>query len=65
MNPKVINVIPMEGFKLLLTFSNNEFGTFDVVPYLQDKFWSSLKDISVFITVKVSVSGGSVEWAKS
>lgn len=61
MNPRIINVVPMEEYKLLLIFSNNEFGIFDVVPYLHDRFWSSLKENSVFLNVKVS--GGSIEWA--
>jgi len=60
MKPRVKNVKPMDEYQLLLTFTNNEIGIFDVSKYLSDNFWSSLKDISVFRTVKVS--GGSVEW---
>jgi hypothetical protein len=40
MNPKVIEVVPMEEYKLLLTFSNDEIAIFDVLPYLNDKFWA-------------------------
>lgn len=60
MNPRVIEVKPMHDYKLLLTFSNNEVGIFDVSNFLNDSFWCSLKDLSVFKTVKVR--GGSVEW---
>lgn len=60
MNPKVIVVLPLEEFKLLLTFSNDEIRTFDVAPYLNDKFWSGLSEVTMFMTAKVA--GGSVEW---
>jgi hypothetical protein len=61
MNLKIIDVIPMEDYKLLLTFSNNEIRSFDVTPYLNDKFWASLSTASIFMTVKIA--GNSVEWA--
>ncbi len=61
MNPKVKEVKPLEGYKLFLVFTNNEIGIFDVSQYLEDKFWSGLKDIEIFKTVKVS--GGSIEWS--
>lgn len=60
MNPRVKEVKPMQGYQLLLTFTNNEIGIFDVSKYLCDKYWSSLKDLSMFKTARVS--GGSVEW---
>lgn len=60
MKPRVKDVKPMDEYQLLLTFTNNEIGIFDVSKYLSDNFWSSLKDISVFKTVKVG--GGSIEW---
>ena len=61
MNPKVKEVKPLEGYKLLLVFTNNEIGIFDVSNYLDDKFWSQLNDIEIFKAVKVS--GGNVEWS--
>ena len=46
MNPKVKEVKPLEGYKLLLVFTNNEIGIFDVSNYLDDKFWSGLSAVS-------------------
>lgn len=60
MNPRVNDVQPLDDYKLLLTFTNGEKALFDVSKYLEHKFWSELKDKSIFKTVKVS--GGSVEW---
>ncbi len=60
MNPKVVSVIPLKEYKLLLIFSNDEIKIFNVEPFLNDKFWSGLADISMFLTVRVA--GGSVEW---
>ena len=60
MNPRVKEVEPLDNYRLLLTFTNNEKAIFDVSKYLEHKFWSELKDDSLFRTVKVS--GGSVEW---
>ncbi len=39
MNPRVKEVKPIEGYQLLLTFTNNEIGIFDVSKYLCEKYW--------------------------
>lgn len=60
MNPRVKAVKPMEGYQLLLTFTSNEVGIFDVSAYLEDQFWGTLRDEAIFKTARVR--GGSVEW---
>ena len=60
MNPKAISVVPLEGYKLLITFSNGEIKIFDVEPFLKDKFWAPLAKEFMFSTVKIA--GGSIEW---
>jgi len=55
-----INVIPLEQYKLLITFDNNERRTFDVAPYLDDDFFAPLRDPLIFNSVKVSPI--SLEW---
>lgn len=60
MRPRAISVKPLNDYKLLITFSNNETKVFDVKPYLEYKQFSNLKNISIFNTVKIS--GLSIEW---
>ena len=60
MRPRAISVKPLNDYKLLVTFSNNEIKIFDVKPYLEYKQFSNLKNISIFNTVKIS--GLSIEW---
>ena len=56
-----IDVIPLEGYKLLITFSNTEKRVFDVSPYLSDSFFAPLKSLAVFNSVRISPI--SIEWA--
>ena len=60
MRPRAINVKPLNDYKLLITFNNNETKIFDVKPYLKYKQYNKLKNISIFNTVKIG--GLSVEW---
>lgn len=57
----VIDVIPLENYQLLLTFSNGEKRQFDMMPYLDIGIFSELKDKSLFQTVKSSYD--TIEWA--
>ena len=57
----VKKVIPLAGYKLLLTFENNENKIFDLTPYLETGKFSELKNTTLFNSV--SVSFDSIEWA--
>ena len=57
----IIDVIPLENYKLLLTFENKEKRIFDVSPYLDVGKFSELKDPSVFKSVRVNFD--SIEWS--
>jgi hypothetical protein len=59
----VIEVKPLEEFKLLLTFENKERRVFDVSPYLKAGKFSELRDPSLFNTVRVKFD--SIEWSNS
>ncbi|MEQ9299147.1 MAG: DUF2442 domain-containing protein [Cyclobacteriaceae bacterium] len=50
----VINVKPKNGYKLLLTFDNNESRIFDMNPYLEVGVFKELKDVKLFNSVRVS-----------
>lgn len=61
MNPRVINVIPTENYKLILTFSNKEVREFDVAPYFNTGLFAGLIDKTVFNSVKPFL--GSIQWS--
>jgi hypothetical protein len=60
MSPKVVQVNPLEGFKLQLCFDNGEVKRFDVTPYLEKGIFSELKNIHYFNQVKPFYGG--VQW---
>lgn len=60
MNPRVSKVIPLQNWKLLLTFSNGEDKIFDVKPWLEKGIYQQLKNIDLF--KKPFVAFGTVVW---
>lgn len=57
----IVDVKPLEGYKLLLTFENKEMRVFDVSPYLNIGEFSELKELSLFNSVAVKFD--SIEWS--
>ena len=57
----VIDVKPLDDYKLELTFENEEKRLFDMKPYLNKGIYNELKDESMFRTARVSFD--SIEWA--
>jgi len=60
MRPRATCVIPIDDYKLLVTFGNNEKRIFDFKPYLKYKPFDQLKNKELFNTVHVG--GLSIEW---
>jgi hypothetical protein len=60
----VINVKPLDGYKLLLKFENDEERIFDVSPYFNMGKFAELKDVSLFntVTVKFDSMNGQIIW---
>ncbi|WKY46963.1 DUF2442 domain-containing protein [Eubacteriaceae bacterium ES3] len=56
----VIEVEPLNDYKLLLTFENDEKRIFDVSPYLGKGIFQELRNLDKFNTVRVSFD--SIEW---
>lgn len=57
----VKSVKPLDGYKLLLKFENDEEKVFDVSPYLDLGKFSELKDVSLFNSVTVSFD--TIKWS--
>jgi Protein of unknown function (DUF2442) len=60
MNPKIINVEPLENYKLKLKFTDNSIREFDMNPYLTYPAFEDLKEDALF--KKASIFLGSVKW---
>jgi hypothetical protein len=56
-----IEVTPLQQYQLLITFDNNEQRVFDMAPYLDDDFFTPLRNPSIFKTAKINPI--TVEWA--
>jgi hypothetical protein len=60
MNPRPIKVKPLDGYKLLITFKNDERKIFDVAPMLDIPLYQKLKNKGIFSQAKAD--GMCVYW---
>ena len=60
MNPRVTAVRPMPGYRLEITFSNGEIGTYDCRSLLDFGVFAELKDEEYFRRARAV--GGTVVW---
>jgi hypothetical protein len=52
MNPRPTDVIPLDEYKLLVTFKNNERKVYDVLPLLPLPIYKTLENKGLFSSVK-------------
>lgn len=57
---KIIDVKPLEDYKLLLTFDNNIKKIKDMKPYLNKGVFKVLQDKSIFNSVEIVL--GTIAW---
>jgi len=57
---RIIDVKPLEGYKLLLTFKNNEVREFDMKDQMNLGIFRELKDLKLFRQVRVGYE--TIEW---
>lgn len=62
LQPKLKEVIPLEQFKLKLTYETGEVKLFDVSPYINGSWYGELKDEKYFCTVHLLPGGTGIEW---
>ena len=58
--PILTAVLPLDDYKLALTFGENDRRVYDFKPNLNHKFYGQLADVKLFRTV--SVADGELEW---
>jgi hypothetical protein len=61
MNPRVKEVHPLENYRLLLVFTNDERKVFDIKPYLSIGIFKELVAPDIFNSVKPF--DGSIQWS--
>lgn len=60
--PKIINVIATNDYKLILIYDSGEKKIFDVKPYINGNWFEELLSIDYFLSVKLVSSGVGIEW---
>ena len=58
--PMLTSVIPLDNYKLALSFGNGEQRLYDFRPNLKHGFYAALADVKLFNSV--SVTDGEIEW---
>lgn len=61
LQPDIIKVIPLDNYKVQLTYETGEVLLFDVLPYISGDWYGRLKDLKEFNTVRVA--GRTVQWS--
>lgn len=56
LQPKLTEVIPLENYRLKLTYETGEVKLFDVTPYIKGSWFGELTDKDYFCTVHLSRS---------
>ena len=56
-----VDVKPISGYRLLITFDNEEQRIFDVTPYLSDSFYTPLRNPAIFQPAKINPL--TIEWS--
>ncbi len=60
MNPRIIEAVPTDDYKLTLIFSNGERGLYDCTPLLDFGVFQELRNMNYFKQAKVE--HGTVVW---
>jgi len=60
---RIRKAIPMEDYRLKITFSTDEKGIFDLSGWLDGPIFSKLKDKEIFNHVAIDEVAGTVSWS--
>jgi len=62
LQPKILEVKPMDKYNIKLKYETGETKVFDVSPYIEGDWFGELADETYFKTVKVIPGGMGIEW---
>ena len=63
LQPRLMNVEPMDHLKLRLTYETGEIRLFDVTPYASGSWFGELREDAYFRTVRMLPGGTGIEWS--
>lgn len=62
LQPKIIDLIPTNDYKLILSYESGEKKEFNVMPYINGDWYSELLSIDYFLSVQIICDGIGIEW---
>lgn len=62
LQPKLLNVEPLNSMRLKLTYETGEVKIFDVSPYATGLWYKELLEDNYFRTVRLLPGGTGIEW---
>ena len=62
LQPRLVNVEPVDHLKLRLTYETGEVKLFDVSPYANGSWFGELREDAYFRTVRMLPGGTGIEW---
>ena len=60
--PKIVNVEPLNDYKLKLCYETGEVKLFNVLPYITGKWYEELFNQNYFKSVHLISNGYGIEW---
>ena len=60
--PKILNVEPLNDYKLKLRYETGEIKLFDVLPYISGKWYEELHNNDYLKSVHLISNGQGIEW---
>ena len=62
LQPRLLDVEPMDAMKLRLTYETGEIRLFDTEPYAKGAWYGELRNAAYFRTVHLLPGGIGIEW---
>ena len=62
LQPRIVDLEPMDEYKLKLLYETGETKLFDVLPYISGSWFGLLKDKAYFKTVRIIDCGNGIQW---
>lgn len=62
LQPKLADVTPLPGGRLLLEYETGELLEFDASPYMSGSWYAELRDAAYFNSVRMLPHGIGIEW---
>lgn len=63
LQPRLVDVEPVENMRLRLTYETGEVKLFDVSPYADGPWYGQLREDTYFRTVRILPGGTGIEWS--